>query len=86
MESPSGFHIRFVPGALARTMVDDGAAVISHQNGRVKSIKLIETPSSHATQIGSVTPGQSFGVKFVFRERLPESNAKISSFNRRSLE
>ena len=59
----SGEHVRYVPGPMAKAMVDAGSAEIAHQNGRVKSIRLIETAATHLTRIGEPT-GRWGGVRF----------------------
>jgi hypothetical protein len=45
-------HILYVPGPMARAIVAGCSADVAHQNGRVKSIRLIATASMRATMIG----------------------------------
>ena len=67
--TPSGEHLRRIPTALAKAMVAAGHAEIAHQNGRVRSIKLIVAASSHAVRIGEPTPASLGGVRFTRRVR-----------------
>jgi hypothetical protein len=48
-------HVRYVPGPLAEAMVKGATAVIAHQNGRVRSIRLVAAASTHAQVIGPPT-------------------------------
>jgi hypothetical protein len=59
----SGEHLRFVPGELARAMVAAGSAEIENANGKVKSVRLIQTAASHAHRIGEPTPGWHPGTR-----------------------
>ena len=65
----SGEHIRYLPGPMAKAMVDAGSAEIAHQNGRVKSIRLVKAASSHAQLIGPPSDGRATGVRFTRRVR-----------------
>jgi hypothetical protein len=65
----SGSHLRFIPGAMARAMVNAGHAEVANQNGRVKSIRLIATAMDFARRIREPTPGWN-STPFVVRERL----------------
>jgi hypothetical protein len=65
----SGDHLRYVPGPLARAMVTAGHAEIAHENGRVRSIRLIATAASHARMIGPPSEGW-LAPRFSVRERL----------------
>jgi hypothetical protein len=65
----SGAHVRFIPGALARSMVVSGVAEIAHQNGRVKSVRLGAAATSVARIIGPPTDG-SKPPPFSVREKL----------------
>jgi hypothetical protein len=51
----AGEHIRFLPAAMAKAMVDAGHAEIANANGKVRSIRLITATSSHARRIGPPT-------------------------------
>jgi hypothetical protein len=53
----NGQHMRYLPGPLARAMVAAGSAEVANANGKVKSIRLIATASSHAHLIGPPTGG-----------------------------
>ena len=65
----NGGHLRFVPGELARAMVGSRTAEIAHQNGRVKSVRLVAAASSHARLIGPPSDGP-WHSKFITREKL----------------
>jgi hypothetical protein len=78
LESSTGWHIRYVPAELARAMVDAGHAEIAHQNGRIRSIKLLTTAATHARPIGPptvVTAPET--VRFTRREMLDESGTRV---------
>jgi hypothetical protein len=64
-------------------MVNAGSAVIASQNGKVRSIRLTQTASSHAERTGEATPGQNFGVRFT-RWRKLDCGASILEFHPRS--
>ncbi len=49
-------------------VVDDGGAVATEGNGRIKSVKLIATAATHAIQIGPATGGWG-NVRFTRREK-----------------
>jgi hypothetical protein len=69
--SPSGGHVRWIPAALAEAMVQAGGAAIHNQNGKVRSIRLLETAASHAHRIGEASDYSALsGTKFVVREKL----------------
>jgi hypothetical protein len=51
----NGRHIRYVPGEMARAMVAGRHAEIAHQNGKVRSIRLVTAATSHAQMIGPPT-------------------------------
>jgi hypothetical protein len=65
----NGDHVRFIPGGLAFTMVESGAAAISEGNGKIRSVRLLEAASSHALRIGPPSEW-SLGVRFAVREKL----------------
>jgi hypothetical protein len=65
----SGDHLRYLPAALARAMVAAGYAEIVHQNGRVRSIRLLAAASSFARMIGPPS-GTWAAPPFAVRERL----------------
>jgi hypothetical protein len=81
----TGDHLRYVPGALAREMVNAGAAEVANCSGRVRAVRLVATASSHATRIGEPTPGISFGVRFTRLERLDNSAARVYQHHARCL-
>lgn len=62
--------MRYVPAAFARQMIDAGSAEIASQNGRVKSVRLLETASTSARMIGPPTGNVLGGVRFSAKERL----------------
>jgi hypothetical protein len=65
----SGQHLRYVTAAVASAMVDAEHAIVHNQNGKVRSIKLVECAATAATRIGAPT-GECRGVKFAVREKL----------------
>lgn len=68
--APNGFDcVRHVPAAVARALVDGGQAEVMHQNGRVRSVRLIQTAGTHAELIGPPT-GNWLAPRFVVREKL----------------
>jgi hypothetical protein len=54
---------------MAAAMVAAGSAEVAHQNGRVKSIRLLTTAATHATVIGPPT-GDWGAPPFSVRQRL----------------
>jgi hypothetical protein len=65
----AGEHLRWIPAALAAQMVARDIAKIAHQNGKVRSIRLITAATSFARRIGEPTPGWN-SAPFVVREKL----------------
>jgi hypothetical protein len=53
--TPSGEHVRFIPGELARALIDGGIAEVAAGNGRVRSIKLVQTAQTSAVRIGEAS-------------------------------
>ncbi len=82
----NGFHVRYVHAHLATAMVDGGTATVVEGSGRIKSVKLVATASTHAQLIGPATPGALGSVRFWRRVRLPESGSVIFEFHPRSFE
>jgi len=70
-----GDHVRSVPGALANSLVTNGAAVV-RGGGRVREVTLIETASMYAQRIGEPT-GRATGVRFHRWVRLEASATRI---------
>src|SRR5215469_2277339 len=66
--TPGGSHLRFVPAAMARAMVNAGNAVVANANGRVKSVCLV-TAVSFAPMIGPPSDGW-LAPQFSVREKL----------------
>jgi hypothetical protein len=75
--STNGNHIRYLPGELAGEMVDRGIAAIAAGNGKVKSIKLLETAATELERIGPPGDGAARGVRFTRREILEASGARV---------
>jgi hypothetical protein len=70
VETPDGSRvIRYVPAAFAQALVNLGRAAASASNGRVRTIRLIETAATHARMIGPPT-GTWVAPPFAVRERL----------------
>jgi hypothetical protein len=82
LESATGDVIRHVPAEFARAMVAAGSAEIAHANGRVKSVRLIQTAASHAVRIGEPSPPHIGGVHFIRREKLDQSGSVVRTFKR----
>jgi hypothetical protein len=64
----TGHHIRYIPSALSRAMVNAGAAEIHNANGKVKSIRLVTAAASHAQRIGKPT-GMWLAPRFCVRKK-----------------
>jgi hypothetical protein len=54
---------------MARAMVASGVAEIADQNGKVKSVRLLEAASTCASMIGPAT-GRPTASRFAVRDRL----------------
>jgi hypothetical protein len=67
-------------------MVNDGRAAIAEANGKVRTIKLVESASSHAKRLGPPSDWSGTAQPFVRREVLEQSNAKVWSFHPRSFD
>jgi hypothetical protein len=65
----SAQHVRYVHGELARAMVAAGSAAIENMNGKVKSVRLIQTAAGYAHRIGEPSPPGIGGTRFVRRVR-----------------
>jgi len=74
--SPSGEHIRVVPGELAAALVAAGTAEIHKRNGRIRSIRLTQPATSYGQVIGA-PEGSCRGTRFVYREMLDQSGARV---------
>ena len=61
--------MRYLPAPLAKAMVDAGSAEVANSNGRVKSIRLLETAATHLHRIGEPSDGRATGVRFTRRVR-----------------
>jgi len=59
--SGSGYHLRSIPGPLARAMVDGGTATVKASEGRVRMVELSHAATTHAERIGPPT-GTATGV------------------------
>jgi hypothetical protein len=79
-----GAHLRWIPGRLAKAMVEAGAAEIHNANGKVKVVRLIAAASSHARRIGEPTPGWKSS-PFIVREKL-ECGMTVWRFHPRSFD
>jgi hypothetical protein len=65
----SGDHLRYVPGAMAKAMVAAAHAEVASQNGKVKSIRLVTTASTHAQMTGPPSAPTIGSVRFTRRVR-----------------
>jgi hypothetical protein len=72
---------------VAQALIAARNAEIAHQNGRIRSIRLIATAQTHAQRIGEATPlsAASYSMRFTVRERL-ECGGIAWRFHRRSFE
>ena len=70
--SLAGEHVLYVHAELARALVESGAAEILNHNGRVRAIKLVETPAMYAERIGEPTGAALLGTRFARRVRSPD--------------
>ncbi len=75
-------HIRYVPGALARSMVESGAASVANRNGKVRAVKLVETGA--LIRIGEPS-APSLGVRFTRWVRLDASGTRVIEHHPRCL-
>jgi len=57
------------PRAVASALIDAEHAIVAHENGKVRSIRLIASASTHALRIGGPI-GECKGVRFAVREKL----------------
>ncbi len=73
----NGDHLRYIPAELARAMVEGGSAEVAASNGRVRSVKLIETASTHLVRIGEPGEGRASGVRFTRWVRLDASGTRV---------
>ncbi len=66
-----GSHLRFVPAAVAKALIDANHGVIENMNGRVRSVRLIETANTHGHMISLLRQidGRARGVRFTRRVR-----------------
>ena len=80
LQNGNGFHVRYIPASLAASMVADGSAAIADRNGRVKSIKLLQSASTHGVRVGEASAATvPTGTRFIYRQLL-ESGAKVWTF------
>src|SRR5688572_16958360 len=75
LESSNGDHLRRLPAALAKAMVDAGTASIWNQNGKVKSIRLIGSAATSAERIGEPDNRLPFNTRFT---RIVKTEAGVS--------
>jgi hypothetical protein len=66
----NGDHVRYVTAAFAAALVQVGRAAIAEGNGKVRSVKLVETASSHAHMIGPPGDGRAAGTRFYRKAKL----------------
>jgi hypothetical protein len=81
-----GSHLRFIPRALAESMVSAESAAIADGSAKVKSIRLIESAASHAKRLGPPSDWSGTAQPFVRREVLEQSNTRVWSFHPRSFD
>jgi hypothetical protein len=66
----NGDHLRFVPAAMAKALVDGGGAEIAHQNSRIRAIKLVESAATSLVRIEEPSTGTWHTPPFSVREKL----------------
>jgi hypothetical protein len=54
-------HVRYCPCEFARALVETGAAVVAHANGRIRSVRLVESAQTHAVRIPGAPNGRATG-------------------------
>ena len=71
----TGDHLRYIRTALAEAMIAENIAMVAHQNGRVRSIKLIASAQMCGTMIGppSNVPPSAPGSIAAFAARITRS-------------
>lgn len=74
--STAGNHVRFVPGALARALVQGQTARPQATAGKVREVVLTQTPAQVAQRIGE-PEGRATGVRFTRVVHLEESASRI---------
>ncbi len=79
----TGMHIRFLPGAVAQSMVSSGAALAPAASGKVREISLVQS-AAHLQRIGNAD-GRATGIRFYRWRRLDESASRIVEHHPRSL-
>jgi len=79
-----GEHLRRITPGVAELLLAEGRAEISAGNGRIRSVKLVETAQTHAARIGEAS-APSYGVKFTRRELL-DNGSVVWAFHRRSFD
>ena len=74
----TGDLLRHIPAAMAKQLVTSGAAEVHNQNGKVKSVRLLERAATHCWRIGqpTVPTGPPAG-RFVRRIWLEQSGARV---------
>ena len=67
VQTPNGEHLYRTTAQVAEFLVAEGRAENAQANGRVRSVKLIETAQTHATRTGEAQPltNTSYGTRFV---------------------
>lgn len=75
--SQAGNHIRYVPGAMADAMVQQGAATPEPSAGKVRSVALAVTAEKHAVRIGEASARTTLGVRFTRWVRLELSASRV---------
>jgi hypothetical protein len=82
----AGNHLRWVPSAVASTMVSGGQAAIAEGNGKIRSIRLIEAASTHAKRIGEPEARVPLNTRFTRRVRLENSASRVWEFHPRAFD
>src|SRR5580765_4226595 len=86
LTSRCGYHVRFVPGALAGALVDNGTARPVTSSGRIREVELNRSAATHAERTGPATMNGIPATRFTRRTRLEDSAALIYEHHPRALD
>lgn len=84
VQSVNGDHVRYVPGALAEALVDQGTALAGASSGRVRSVVLVRSATAYAKRTGEAE-GRATGVRFYRWAHLEASARRVIEHHPRCL-
>jgi hypothetical protein len=70
----------------AQRMVELGSAAVHNENGKVKSVRLLESASSHALRIGEPQARLPFNTKFTRRVKTESGHSWVEHHPRATYE